>query len=77
MIRPRRHRRPGLGDPPAPQGLGGHGHLAGFTDPMVDCKFCKNRFRADQLDIATCGQKPSKRPGEGPDCELTEAASST
>lgn len=25
------------------------GHLAGFTDPMVDCKTCKRRFRADQL----------------------------
>ena len=49
------------------------GHLAGFTDPLVDCKFCKNRYRADQLDIATCGQKPSKRPGEGPDCQLTDA----
>jgi glycyl-tRNA synthetase len=40
---------------------------------MVDCKFCKNRYRADQLDIAACGQKPSKHPGEGPDCQLTEA----
>src|ERR1043165_5639999 len=25
------------------------GHLAGFTDPLVDCKKCKHRFRADQL----------------------------
>ena len=24
------------------------GHLAGFTDPMVDCKDCKNRGRADK-----------------------------
>jgi glycyl-tRNA synthetase len=49
------------------------GHLAGFTDPMVDCKTCKLRFRADKLDDAQCGQKPSKKAGEGPDCELTEA----
>jgi glycyl-tRNA synthetase len=49
------------------------GHLAGFTDPLVDCKTCKLRFRADNLEDAQCGQKPSKRPGEGPDCELTEA----
>src|SRR4051812_45838237 len=49
------------------------GHLAGFTDPMVDCKTCKLRFRADKLEDAQCGRKPSKRPGEGPDCELTEA----
>jgi len=26
------------------------GHLAGFTDPMVDCKSCKERFRADHLE---------------------------
>ena len=24
------------------------GHLAGFSDPLVDCKICKERFRADQ-----------------------------
>jgi glycyl-tRNA synthetase len=49
------------------------GHLAGFTDPLVDCKTCKLRFRADTLEDSACGQKPSKRPGEGPDCELTDA----
>jgi len=26
------------------------GHLDHFTDPMVDCKACRRRFRADQLD---------------------------
>lgn len=25
------------------------GHLSGFTDPLVDCKVCKERFRADHL----------------------------
>jgi len=25
------------------------GHVAGFNDPMVDCKECKARFRADQV----------------------------
>jgi glycyl-tRNA synthetase len=49
------------------------GHLAGFTDPLVDCKACKLRFRADKLADAQCGHKPSKRPGDGPDCDLTEA----
>jgi glycyl-tRNA synthetase len=49
------------------------GHLAGFTDPLVDCRFCKKRFRADKLEDGICGQKPSKKPGEGPDCDLTEA----
>jgi glycyl-tRNA synthetase len=48
------------------------GHVAGFSDPMVDCKKCKGRFRADKLDLAQCGQKPSKKPGEASDCELTE-----
>jgi glycyl-tRNA synthetase len=48
------------------------GHVAGFTDPMVDCRTCKLRFRADQLELANCGRKPSKRPGETSDCDLTE-----
>ena len=49
------------------------GHVAGFNDPLVDCRTCKLRFRADQLEQASCGRKPSKRPGETPDCDLTEA----
>jgi glycyl-tRNA synthetase len=49
------------------------GHLAGFTDPLVDCRTCKLRFRADKLEDAACGRKPSKRPGETPECDLTEA----
>jgi len=40
------------------------GHLENFTDPLVDCKACKQRFRADQLQGERC-----------PECggELTEA----
>jgi glycyl-tRNA synthetase len=49
------------------------GHLAGFTDPLIDCRTCKLRFRADKLDEARCGRKPSKHPGETPDCDLTAA----
>ena len=26
------------------------GHVAGFVDPMMDCKKCKSRFRADKID---------------------------
>ncbi len=39
------------------------GHVQQFSDPMVDCKACKNRFRADHLKENKC-----------PDCggELTE-----
>jgi glycyl-tRNA synthetase len=49
------------------------GHLAGFTDPLVDCKTCGQRFRADHLSELPCGRKPSKHPGETPECDLTEA----
>ena len=49
------------------------GHVEGFTDPLVDCRTCKLRFRDDQLDSAQCGRKPSKHPGEFSECDLTEA----
>ena len=26
------------------------GHLANFTDPLVDCSICNERFRLDKLD---------------------------
>lgn len=53
------------------------GHLACFSDPMVDCKVCKGRFRADQIEAIPCLKKPSltvhrcavEKKGEG---ELTE-----
>jgi glycyl-tRNA synthetase len=48
------------------------GHVAGFTDPLVDCRKCKARFRADQLDQMQCPEKPSKKPGEAEQCDLTE-----
>src|SRR2546426_21066 len=48
------------------------GHVAGFTDPLVDCRTCKLRFRADKLEDAQCGRKPSKHPGEFSECDLTE-----
>src|SRR5580693_6324016 len=49
------------------------GHLAGFTDPLVDCKTCGQRFRADHLAELPCGRKPSKQPGESEECSLTPA----
>lgn len=36
------------------------GHVDTFSDPMVDCKTCKGRFRADQTAEIPCPQKPSK-----------------
>ena len=32
-----------------PQTWVASGHLGGFSDPLMDCKECKERFRADQL----------------------------
>ena len=49
------------------------GHESNFTDPLVDCKFCKSRFRADQIMESECPRKPSKHPGEHHECQLTEA----
>jgi glycyl-tRNA synthetase len=59
------------------------GHLAGFTDPLIDCRTCKQRYRADHLaeeragtashPEVRCGRAPSKLPGDHPDCDLTEA----
>ncbi len=47
------------------------GHVAGFNDPMVDCKTCKGRFREDKLEGSVCLKKKGKTPLE---CggELTE-----
>jgi len=37
------------------------GHVATFTDPLVECKECHERYRADQIDLsaacAKCGKK--------------------
>jgi glycyl-tRNA synthetase len=49
------------------------GHVATFTDPLVDCKTCKGRFRADHLETTPCPQKPSKMAGQAEPCQLTDA----
>ncbi|MEB3205517.1 MAG: glycine--tRNA ligase [Candidatus Sericytochromatia bacterium] len=51
------------------------GHVATFSDPLVDCRTCKARFRADKLEDAQCPEKPSKCPGQHSACDLTEARS--
>ena len=48
------------------------GHLATFNDPLVDCKTCKARFRADHLADTPCPNKPSKMAGQAEPCDLTE-----
>ena len=53
------------------------GHVEGFSDPMIDCKSCKSRFRADHLAEGKYGEVKSV--GGKPACpvcgktELTEA----
>jgi glycyl-tRNA synthetase len=47
------------------------GHVDHFSDPMVDCRTCKRRFRADQLEGERCPEAPKKRAVT--DCDLTEA----
>ena len=32
-----------------PQTWVASGHVGGFSDPLIDCKGCKSRFRADKL----------------------------
>jgi len=46
------------------------GHVESFTDPMVDCRTCKRRFRADQIEGEPCPEAPKKR--QIRDCDLTE-----
>jgi len=55
-----------------PQVWKASGHFDLFYDLFVDCRTCKARFRADQLADSDCPRKPSKRPGEHGDCDLTE-----
>jgi len=53
------------------EALKSSGHVGGFSDPMVDCRTCKSRFRADQVCESKCPEKPSKNPEEN-GCDLTE-----
>jgi len=49
------------------------GHVSGFTDPLVDCKQCKNRFRADDPAIkGTPGTPDAQCPVCGTKGSLTE-----
>ena len=44
----------------APVVLKQSGHEETFTDPLVDCKDCKSRWRSDQLNNSTCPECKSK-----------------
>jgi glycyl-tRNA synthetase len=50
------------------------GHVAGFVDPLVDCRNCKKRFRADDPRIkGTPGQSDAQCPSCGMRGTLSEA----
>ena len=48
------------------------GHLSGFTDPLVECRTCKKRWRADQAPEGGCAAKASQPKGTDKSCELGE-----
>ncbi len=39
------------------------GHLSGFTDPLVDCRNCKERFRADHAPVVSAGTEVEYKEG--------------
>lgn len=49
-----------------PQIFEASGHLANFSDPLVDCTVCKRRFRQDHIETRDC---PQSMKG----CAFTEA----
>ena len=49
------------------------GHETTFSDPLVDCRACKGRFREDKLNDVTCPKDANSCAGSGKDCDLTEA----
>ncbi len=49
------------------------GHETTFSDPLVDCRACKGRFRLDKLQDVKCPNEPNVCAGSGKECDLTEA----
>jgi glycyl-tRNA synthetase len=48
------------------------GHEATFSDPLVDCRTCKGRYRLDKLQDVNCPKDNSCHAGSGKECDLTE-----
>lgn len=48
------------------------GHLSGFSDPLVDCLNCKERFRADKAPKLTPGSKVTFKKGGKSDGEVVQ-----
>ena len=49
------------------------GHVGGFSDPLIDCRSCKSRFRADQLIEAFFKEKGEEVQCDGWDNEKLES----
>jgi glycyl-tRNA synthetase len=49
------------------------GHETTFSDPLVDCRTCKGRFRLDKLQDVNCPKHQNAHPGDDKECDLTEA----
>ncbi|PYS99547.1 MAG: glycine--tRNA ligase [Acidobacteria bacterium] len=49
------------------------GHETTFSDPLVDCRACKGRFRLDKLQDVQCPNHSGVHPGDDKECDLTEA----
>ena len=56
-----------------PQTWEASGHLAGFTDPLSTARRAASASAPTISPSCPCGRKPSKHPGETPECDLTEA----
>ena len=48
------------------------GHETTFSDPLVDCRACKGRFRLDKLQDSQCPKHLSVHAGESNECDFTE-----
>jgi len=53
----------------APEVWRASGHLAGFSDPLVDCHNCKERFRTDKAPQESPGTKVTYKKGGKPSGE--------
>src|SRR5215204_5652242 len=50
-----------------PRVLEASGHIGGFSDPLVDCRVCKRRFRADHIPA-----KEDRQCQKGAECDFTD-----
>jgi glycyl-tRNA synthetase len=53
------------------------GHLSGFSDPLVDCRNCKERFRADKAPRKAAGEAIMYREGGKPDGKKLQGIAGT